>query len=1416
MTKKPTWREEARTGLDARAGCCGRAALVAGLVLINAVMAGLSRSDTLVVIAPEVFQEALQPLILHKNSTGVMAELVTLESIEADYVGVGHDAAERVKLFLADAYEPPRSVRYALLVGDADLFPIRWVPRYLSNEQSRIQYYFPSDLYYADLFDAEGRFQSWDYNGNGIFGEFGQHVDMVSDPYKANRDRMTYRPDIAVGRIPAHTVEEVRRYVVKVIRYEYLMRTPAGQEALSNFLFIAGDGRANDPPIHLFDIAEGSPLNFRSYVQMKYYDADDEQPERPAEQLPGESLADAMQRTGLSAQHLAWMAEVPRWIRSECIPDEAFEDLGFYFWYDHSHWRTIYNRFDDTALYPVTYSSGCSDGGFAGWEPGYPNRFFEQGLPYRTTAGHTISIGMESRRVGTGDNAKDILIALNTCVIDGVQQPLSALMALYPALEVYCDTGENGLPIRDKHAPYFVNMPMPAVLQPADCVPRVVWVPEAMLLQKTDPLGRPTGWIGMIGATKGTSFPGNGELASLFFRSLHDLHPALPETMGLPRLGDMWRSMLHHWIDTFYDSQGRFSLWDYLAKYRMEAWRFRGTGTGAGIEDTIQTALFGDPSLRVGGVVGISDTLPPTTTADVPGPPDWINRLTVTLHAEDLGAPPSGVWVTYHRIGGVGGFATGTEVLFPSDGVHSLQFQSKDLLDNLEELVTQEVRIERVPPVSAVDFNGTSSDITLPDATDDPPWFDEPLDIYLEAVDPGPHVSGVRRIWYRIRGGAGLPYGAYQEYEGPIRVNGGELASTRHLDFFAEDWAGNFEEVRTQPFRVQGRRRVGRFLEESLIQSAWKDIANMRLTDRLIDKLPPINHVVWDYRLPGSGQWDTIGVSYSGESGWDVKWFTHLIPDGTYRVRTRVYGMPPPGGMVTLADELLHEEEIEVEVCNLLPSARTFELEAPAGASPEQTIEYEIDVENLTAAPWTDVELRCLVDLGAVTDIEVLDGGGLDVEEGMPLWNFEELVPGKLQTVRFRATVAAALPPGYVIRAQAQLRAAGGVFLLSRNPALPGHETSTDVTLPWVNGRLTGTVHSDDGLALVCDMLLVGPETRTTQSEPTTGAFEFDGLPRGTYTLQVLAGPAYRDPRAPRSVELTGMGDTVHQTVVLDYRDITPPLVWIVTDDLRLPDGPGFGTLAGQADDPGPGSGVLRVEVMVRRDSDGLYWSGTSWVPGPMWRTAAGTTEWSLDCSMLPPADEYRLRVRAWDVEGNVSQSVHFRTHADVGRPELVWPGDGATISLPGRLAWTAVHECEYVVQISTQPDFPSLVRSASHVLDCDVPIGSLPDGLYYWRVKGVNHRHGTPVSPWSDVRSFTVQSSFRITGIERHPVTGATTVRWQGPADALYWVQEADDLLPGSAFRYRSGAIPGQTGENEYNVPAPTADGAFFRVLGY
>ncbi|MBU1940590.1 MAG: hypothetical protein KKC68_02340, partial [Candidatus Thermoplasmatota archaeon] len=71
---------------------------------------------------------------------------------------------------------------------------------------------FISELYYADIYDVNGNFSSWDTNNNGVFGEwFGNSSE--------DHDIDLY-PDIAVGRLACRNKIEVNIMVEKIITYE--------------------------------------------------------------------------------------------------------------------------------------------------------------------------------------------------------------------------------------------------------------------------------------------------------------------------------------------------------------------------------------------------------------------------------------------------------------------------------------------------------------------------------------------------------------------------------------------------------------------------------------------------------------------------------------------------------------------------------------------------------------------------------------------------------------------------------------------------------------------------------------------------------------------------------------------------------------------------------------------------------------------------------------------------------------------------------------------------------------------------------------------------------------------------------------------------------------------------------------------
>lgn len=101
--------------------------------------------------------------------------------------------AQAVRSFLRSAYEL-WGVRWAILAGDHDVIPMRMVRVLLPRTED-----IPTDFYYSDL---DG---TWDRNGNGVYGEVSDSLDMFSD--------------IAVGRLSASTRAEATILVNRALRY---------------------------------------------------------------------------------------------------------------------------------------------------------------------------------------------------------------------------------------------------------------------------------------------------------------------------------------------------------------------------------------------------------------------------------------------------------------------------------------------------------------------------------------------------------------------------------------------------------------------------------------------------------------------------------------------------------------------------------------------------------------------------------------------------------------------------------------------------------------------------------------------------------------------------------------------------------------------------------------------------------------------------------------------------------------------------------------------------------------------------------------------------------------------------------------------------------------------------------------------
>jgi hypothetical protein len=143
-----------------------------------------------VVIAPEEFLKAAKPLLSLREREGLVVEAIAVEDVYSEF-GFGEPTPRAIRDFLSYAYHHWRkpSPRYVLLLGDA-------------------------------TYDFKG------YLGTGVENRVPpllvktSYLWTASDPAYAAVNGDDLLPDLAIGRLPAATLEEARAMVEKIAAYE--------------------------------------------------------------------------------------------------------------------------------------------------------------------------------------------------------------------------------------------------------------------------------------------------------------------------------------------------------------------------------------------------------------------------------------------------------------------------------------------------------------------------------------------------------------------------------------------------------------------------------------------------------------------------------------------------------------------------------------------------------------------------------------------------------------------------------------------------------------------------------------------------------------------------------------------------------------------------------------------------------------------------------------------------------------------------------------------------------------------------------------------------------------------------------------------------------------------------------------------
>jgi len=187
---------------------------IIGTLLVNANLDNfdikLDDSYDMIVISPEEFRTSLETFIQHKNNLGIKTIFISIDDVyNGKYFELkGRDNQEIIKFFIKDAIET-WEISYVLFVGNSIDIPVRYC---YNDDMYGVEDRFASDLYYADIYDEDFNFSSWDSDNDLIFGEWKESE--AEDKY------IDLKPDVCLGRLACLNEKEVRTVLEKIINYE--------------------------------------------------------------------------------------------------------------------------------------------------------------------------------------------------------------------------------------------------------------------------------------------------------------------------------------------------------------------------------------------------------------------------------------------------------------------------------------------------------------------------------------------------------------------------------------------------------------------------------------------------------------------------------------------------------------------------------------------------------------------------------------------------------------------------------------------------------------------------------------------------------------------------------------------------------------------------------------------------------------------------------------------------------------------------------------------------------------------------------------------------------------------------------------------------------------------------------------------
>jgi hypothetical protein len=192
------------------------APILAACLLASPAPQAAGAQPGLVVVAPGCLGRRPAAVRGGRAREGLAVAVLALEELAG---APGADAPERIKGALYSAWRE-RGARYVLLAGDAGVVPVRFMTLDRATAAAHDTAFYASDLYYADVADAAGAFEDWNARTDGHHaGYFGEVHGETHKRDAIDQDGVDYLPELAVGRWPVSTEEELRAVIAKTLAY---------------------------------------------------------------------------------------------------------------------------------------------------------------------------------------------------------------------------------------------------------------------------------------------------------------------------------------------------------------------------------------------------------------------------------------------------------------------------------------------------------------------------------------------------------------------------------------------------------------------------------------------------------------------------------------------------------------------------------------------------------------------------------------------------------------------------------------------------------------------------------------------------------------------------------------------------------------------------------------------------------------------------------------------------------------------------------------------------------------------------------------------------------------------------------------------------------------------------------------------